>query len=639
MADGPLADGPLADGPLAEGSPSDSVLARRPIPPVPARTPNPIRAAFSSRKAKRRWPNALRVALLTGTIIVVGWLVGDMQAGLFATLGVFTASYGEGRPYRNRAVHLACIAFAIAAVVALGIWASPTLWTTVVVVSAIAAIGTFLCTALTVEAPGVYLIVLVCASGTGLADAHVSPIRVGLLALAGGAAAWSLQMSGALFAPRGPEKNAVADAGEAVAAFVASVGSASEETAQHRAAQALYGAWSVLRTQQPARAKPDATVSRLRAINRELHLIFADTMGLAAGGATPSAGVADRARELAGFAHTPSAYPAPVSEWESTPVGRPRTWAALRAACKPGSRVLAHSARVGVASLIAGTIAATLGVDHVYWAIAAATLILHGDLNWLQTIQKSLQRVVGTLAGLLVAGAILLSYPQGLWLALIVAVLKFLLRLLTIRNYTLSVVFVTAIALTMAYAGQRGFDVSDVLLARALDTAIGCATALAVFAVTARLMDTRRLPDALALTLESVGAVGHRLARGDVTAPDARTARRDLHSRAVSLLPIVDASIAGASNQRRTAEQLWPVVVATERLAYRMLVACWSVESSGAPPPLDSAQADELDAVLADLARAAVTKSAPQAGGAVPEFLTAEVLQLRDSLVWSKPGS
>lgn len=633
-----VGDGLVGSGPVGDSSPADSVLPARSIPPVPSRQPNPIRAAFLSHRIKRRWPNALRVALLTGGIITVGWLVGEMQAGLFATLGVFTASYGDARPYRNRAVHLACVALAFAVVVALGIWASTALWTAVLMVSAIATIGTFLCTALAVEAPGVYLFVLVCASGTGLAGAHVSPIHVGLLTLVGGVAAWVLQMSGALLSPRGPEKNAVVAAGEAVAEFVEAVGTEHEEAAQHQAAQSLYGAWIVLSTQQPVTAKPAATVNRLRGINRELHLLFADTMNVSAGKATPSVALAERARDLAGFAHSPSTSPVPVLEVETMPKGRPRALASLRAACKPGSRTLRHSARVGIASLIAGTIAASLGLDHVYWAIAAAVLILHSDMDWLRTVQKSIQRFVGTWAGLLIAGAILLVHPQGLWLALVVAVLKFLLRLLTTRNYTFSVVFVTSIALTMAFAGERVEDVPHVLLARGLDTVIGCATALVVFAITARLMDSRRLPEGVASTLESVGNVVRHLASGDVTTSSARTARRDLHSHVVALLPAVDASIAGSPSQRRTAERLWPVVVATERLAYKILAACWSVERSGEPPLIDPTQVDEFEAVATDLARATLSNSEPQAFGALPDFLAADILFVRDSLVWSKPG-
>lgn len=609
----------------------------RPIPPFPSRGSNPFRAAFLSHPGKRRWPNALRVGLLTGAIIAVGWLADDMQAGLFATLGVFTASYGDGRPYRNRAIHLAVIALSFAIVVSLGTWSSSTLWTTVLVVSAIATIATFLCTALTVEAPGAYMFVLVCASGTGLAGAHVSPFRVAALLLIGGAAAWLLQMAGALFSPRGPETNAVVEAGRAVAAFVESVGTAGEEAAQHRAATSLYAAWEALSSQQPDAKKPDPTLSSLRAINRDLHLIFADTLGAAAGNATPSVELADRARELAGFAHEPSKYRTTVPAAEPMPLGRPRAFAALRIACRPGSRTLRHSARVGIASLIAGTIAATLGVDHVYWAIAVATLILHGDLDWLRTLEKSIQRVVGTWIGLLVACGILVVYPQGLWLALVVAVLKFLLRLFTIRNYTFSVVFVTAIALTMATAGERVSDVWHVLLARGIDTVIGCLVALVVFVVTARLMDARRLPEAIALTLESVGKVGHILAAGAVTSQAARSARRDLHARTVALIPIANAAIAGSAKQRGTAEQLWPVVVGTERLAYRMLAECWSIERSEGPPPLNPAEADELDTVLAGLTHSALTHVEPPTVGSIPEFLAAEVQFVRDSLVWPKP--
>src|SRR5690606_40713427 len=63
---------------------------------------------------------AARSGLCMGVPVLVGWLAGDLQAGMMAATGGFTALYGRGRPYRSRAVELALIAraFALAGAIA-----------------------------------------------------------------------------------------------------------------------------------------------------------------------------------------------------------------------------------------------------------------------------------------------------------------------------------------------------------------------------------------------------------------------------------------------------------------------------------------------------------------------------------------
>ena len=45
-----------------------------------------------------------------------------------AGIGGFTGLYGSGRPYFNRARHLAIIAAAFALAVGLGLWVGPVAW-------------------------------------------------------------------------------------------------------------------------------------------------------------------------------------------------------------------------------------------------------------------------------------------------------------------------------------------------------------------------------------------------------------------------------------------------------------------------------------------------------------------------------
>jgi len=83
-------------------------------------------------------------------------------------------------------------------------------------------------------------------------------------------------------------------------------------------------------------------------------------------------------------------------------------------------------------------------------------------------------------------------------------------------------------------------------------------------------------------TLDAVKAAIEHLAQGVVTTPQARSARRDLQRQTIALLRAYDANLGASSRERRDAEELWPAVVATQRLAYRMLAVGWMLEEAGA---------------------------------------------------------
>ena len=76
-----------------------------------------------------------------GTPVLAGWLLGDLTAGLIATLGAFTGLYGRGQPYVNRAQLLAVIALSLSAAVGLGMWAAAITWVGVLTVAATASRG------------------------------------------------------------------------------------------------------------------------------------------------------------------------------------------------------------------------------------------------------------------------------------------------------------------------------------------------------------------------------------------------------------------------------------------------------------------------------------------------------------------
>jgi uncharacterized membrane protein YccC len=574
-------------------------------PPPPAPVGRGLRAMFEVRAAPRRWPRAVRAATCMGVPVLVGWLSGDLGAGLMATLGGFTALYGSGRPYLNRAALLAVVAVSLSISVGLGIWMASITWVGVLTVAAIATAATLLCNALEVGPPGAYQFALVCAAGTGLhASGHQDPIRSALLVLAGGSFAWLMHMASLVFGPRGPEKSAVAAGGLAVADYVDAIATPGEDAARNHAAQAMHEAWKNLISRQPRRLPPTAAVRRLQELTRRLHMIFADAMGAADTETGPDPEAAANARMLAGQAFDRTGTGGAPTPIDQLPLGRPGAWALIKLSTQ-GSRSLLVVFRVAVATVVAGALAGLLGLDHAYWAMTAAVLVLHQGLDRRRTTQRALERFVGTWAGLLLAAAVIATHPHALWLVAAIMTLNFLVELTVVRNYTLAVVFITAVALVISTGAHGTSDLGALLLARGVDTAVGCAVGMAVFLLLVPPSVTGWLPTAIADTLEAVGTTAEFMASGSVTTAAAKAARRDLQRCSLRLAQMFDNAINGSANQRRSAEHVWPGIAATQRLAYRTVAECWRLERDAKPDGLESSSAAEYFAHLQLAVRAA----------------------------------
>lgn len=528
--------------------------------------------------APPRLPIALRAAVSTAIPVLLGWAAGDIGAGLVATLGAFTSRFGIGRPYLSRGVQLAVVAVALAAAVAAGAWAADIAWLGVLTISAVAVAAVWLCTALAVGPPGAYVFVVACAAGVGVSASHLSPGRIALLVLAGGAIAWVLQMVGAAAGFRRPERAAVRHAADAVAAYLEDIGGPGQDRARHRAATALHQAWTILVNHQPLAAPPGSELARLRAATHAVHVLFADAMTTAARGQTPEPDAAGVARALG----TLQAEPDTIAhrDPDRLPLGRPPILGLLRQALQTGSQTRRVMVRVAVGVPLAGYAAVGLGVDRAYWAMAAAVLVLHQGTPLWRTARRGAERLLGTWIGLGLAAAVIVVHPQGWFLALVLALLNFAIEMLVTRNYLLASVFITATALTVGTAAHPldPGQVGHLLLARGLDTLIGCAVGLAVYAALAGRQETRRLGDAIARTRAAIAATEPFVAAGDAVSLPARAARRDLQRATLDMLEAHEAATGGSRDQRAAADRQWPDVVAAEHASYETIAALWAIE-------------------------------------------------------------
>lgn len=555
-----------------------------------------------------------------------------------ASIGGFTALYGSGRPYVSRAIQLAVIAWAFAFSVGIGIWVAPVGWAVVIAVAAIAMVATWLSNALQIGPPGAYMFTLACAAGTAMPAAHIGPVGAALLVLGGGAFAWVIHMTGALISYRGPERSAVSSAGRAVIGYIGSIGTSEESAARYRAAFALHRAWTTLVNQQPSQVSAEGPVARLRALNREIHLRFAEAMGDASRHQSPRPQLVEDLRKFIGQVRDPQNVPA--LNGNAIPLGHPSAGAAILEALQPGANPMRVILRVGVAALLAGALTSVFHFERAYWAVAATVLMLHQGFDWLRTLQRSIERLLGTWIGLLLAGAILTIHPQGLWLALTIMALQFTIEMLVIRNYALAVVFITGAALSIATGGHPVEDVSGYLWARGIDTLAGCVLALIVFRLLPPRSTTRQIPEQLSRVLHAVAETTGHLAHGEVTTAEARTSRRELQLASFALNHAYEDSLAASRSQRSAAEEWWPVIAAGERLAYRTLSTCWALEQLDGAAARESASSMFVNDGAARVRNAihgfvdTILKSTPlQALPALPHVLETELRDLGECLL------
>lgn len=530
---------------------------------------------------------SLRAGLCVAAPVLIGWLLGEPKAGMMAALGGLTGLYGSGRPYASRAVVLALVAAAFALAVGFGDWIGHA-WPqwVVPVVALIAMLATWLCNGLRVGPPGAYLFMLACASGSAMPVSDISPLQVGLLVAAGGAVAWLLHMLGALLDLRGPERAAVGAAGQAVQDWLEVAGQADGPAARQRAAMALHDAWQALVSFQPRHTAAHGTLARLRHLNRQWHQLFADALSGRVGLEQARAA----ATQLQARLHDRH-WSVPDNDHGHWPLGGPGMRVALVEALRAGSSSLLVIVRVGLAALVAGSIAAWFELERAYWAVAAAVLILHTGMDWMRTLQRSIERLLGTWGGLLLTGALLWWQPQGLWLVAVIFALQFTVEMLVMRNYTLAALFITATGMTLAAGGHVQNDPAGFLLARGVDTLLGCVVALGVHALLPGRHAGRQVDQELSRLLQALVALNSHLAWAELDSPAARQLRADVSHRRFALAQAWEQAQQAGPLLQAAADQRWASLAAVQELTYRMLAMAWHLEQQPQQAARHSARA------------------------------------------------
>jgi uncharacterized membrane protein YccC len=158
-----------------------------------------------------------------------------------------------------------------------------------------------------------------------------------------------------------------------------------------------------------------------------------------------------------------------------------------------------HALRLGVASAIGGLLAASEHLVRGYWIPMTVVIVLKPNFGG--TLQRSVQRITGTILGALVGALLVLASPEPWVLWAVLPALVFATFALRNFNYTLFALSLTPTVLLMLDIAHP-ITVTDSFL-RVLHTIIGSVLALLSGYLLFPLWESRRLPLQIAETLRA----------------------------------------------------------------------------------------------------------------------------------------
>ena len=638
---------PLASGGAPKG-PKRATIGARPGPRID------FKALFGLEAGRWAWTTAVSAAVAMTVSFTLATLLFGPQIGTLAALGSMTVLYEKKTPYSYRAAALALVGLGFVAAVAVNSLASAlSPWAAVVSIGATAGLATWVCAAWRVDKPGPMFFVLVATIST-IAPGGVAEVPLhALVAALGAAVGWTVSMSGVATRARHPEYEAVAEAFRTLATLLRSVGTSELDHAQHEASVAVAEAWRIVLLGQTRGYRPTPEAARLRALLRwvsDSHRA-ATQVCIARTTALPEQ-AAEFADHMAPAVADPSRAPDPEALHELRRGMRPRSLearlysllartaqaahrsprdedvtedersanlhddrypallSALRSSLSKDSLIRPTALRMGLTVTAAGLFGLWIGLDHYYWVALTTTSVLQAG-NVVLTFNRSVQRSLGTLLGVLAGVGLLVLGPPLAAVIVLAGLLQGATQLVVARNFFYASIMLTPMALMLSYTAQP-HPLADLAGSRIIDTVVGSAFGLAGALLLWRKASATRLPQAIANVLERTRECMMEVLDQDSTTTEERRyrLRRDMRAATVSLRGVYESALGDAPRAAST-RPLWPVVVATQRIGYLGLAA---LSQDSASEPVGTITLQRVDLAFQELIAAIGERRTPRLG-------------------------
>jgi uncharacterized membrane protein YccC len=597
------------------------------MPPRPGRPRR--RTVFATQRVSVPFDWSVRVMAAMSGPMLLAVMYGRPDLGSLACIGALAAPSVGPWTYPQRARRLTGLALAMAAAFAVGAWAGPLAGLPVLVVGAWAAAAALAAGLLGAWAePFAAITGVACILGAGLGPGQELPGA--LLVGAGGLWVAFVFCLGWLPHRWQPEADAVAGTFRAVGDFFDALGTPSADGARIAARRQLLAAWDAVGTATPASDDPPQR-ARLYALLQHAQALLDAAVWLGLQRGTAPEGLAQAVRAL-GLSTTDPALAELVAVPAPPPaagrrllqcyqrLGRARADAAAAVpdplpdappvregftdrlhGMGPVRAVHARTAaRLGIAVAAGAALGSALPLQFGYWVPLTVLIVMRSDPAGTQV--RAVQRALGTVLGVGLAGGLLLARPTAQVAAIGMCAAGYLLPSALARSFLLGSAMRTGYALLLIEA-PRPQDFTAVLLGeRILDSMLGAAAAVLATLLLWPFAATWQLPGAVAAALRATAGVLRGAGAGAAAA---------LLPTLLSVRTLFDEALGERRRDWPSTERMWPVVVCTLRLGAPVRFAAQGADTSATQPLLTPAAAEGLAAELDRLAAAVAVGGRP----------------------------
>lgn len=562
-----------------------------------------IKQALTITKNPFPWVKAFSAGIAAFLPVFIGLLFGNIQYGLLAGMGSFTYLYVFTIPYAQRAKKLFSVVLGLTFVVALGSISAPYPLISAILMGMIGAFVVFVFGALKIPGPSAIFFILVFAMTTGMPVHPELALLRASLAFLGGGLSMLIAMLGWLFNPHGPEIRVVQRVYRELAAFLDSVGTDLFHQARHRTLLAMKEAEDTLAAGYIPWRVTDL-FKRLYVVNNHASIIYMYITEHFANQSSKvplelSASVRKLANSLdPNYESDGKKILQPEQMDQSTArlfsiiydadavlnepnskinqvirISKPSLKTIFGGAFDKNSIVFITSLRYGVILTIAAIVAYLFEFQRAYWVPLSCAAVMSGA-TIVATYHRAIQRLVGTIVGILIASFVLSFEPEGLLIAFLIFLLTFITELFIVRNYALAALFFTPNALIMAESTSLGHSFSYFASARIVDVLIGSMIGLIGVLFVGRRSASRRLPHLISKTIRSQAQFLYLLFSGKSSLTAVKTKEQlKMQTNLTNLKIIYSTALGEIPINKQVVDYYWPVIFCIEQLSY-LLEAC-----------------------------------------------------------------
>ncbi|MEW2161746.1 FUSC family protein [Streptomyces sp. NPDC007084] len=580
--------------------------------PIGLTPPDWLVRNLTPQRAPVNRPAVARAAVAMALPLAVGLACGRPAYGALASMGALSGVIGDtADAYRMRIFNIAVPQLFGAVGVTIGALVFGHGWTAVAAVTGVALVSGMMSSIGAVASVAGLLLLLNCVIGAGLplpGSWWLAPVLMsggGLLVLLLALLAWPLR-SGV------PERAAVADTYRKVGDLLAASGTGAYEDLRLTVTRSLNESYDVVLARRVFHHGRSPDLVRLLAQLNAVTPVVESAPAAHQRGAPLPAAIPAAVHRLAEAVETGSAspvelrLPVPADETaraidhavrhaagvvtDGSPdplddrLGRPATLRVRAARATRNVLMSAASWRYGIRLALciglAQVLVSTVPVPRSYWVALTITFVMKPDFG--SVFSRALLRALGTVAGLVVAAAVLTVVPRGWGDVGVLLLLAPLIPAGTPRGYGYQTAAITPVILLLSdILNHQG---TGLVVPRLVDSLVGCGIALVAGYLLwpeswhARVGD--RLADAVADTAEYV-----ELAFGDLADPAARArSRRRLYWDLSSIRTEFQRALTEPPPNGRRAAAWMPLVVAVERIVDATTAARVRVRGGAAEP-------------------------------------------------------